>query len=239
MLEFGGEEDGEEDGGGGGVDVLDGGDVAEGEVRGHEGQAEGEDAEEAGEADCDDPVDVADGAAGLFGFGDENGHDDEDVCGEDGCVCRELNEEFMPVLADNTTDPRTEVVHLQAASSNVGAMMTAIWLPIRTCLAPQREAIGVALENVLRIKFFNTRRRGQATLQYTFIIQPNWFLIIGYGRASTRPRGRSLFGGIGWLLRRFSGWMALVRQAWVECDDVEQAEVAHCHGHEKAEVNDR
>ena len=99
-------------------------------------------------------------------------------------VARELHEKLMPIFAYHSANPGTKVVHLQTASADITAVMATIRLPIRTCLAPQRKSVGVALEHVLGIVFLDPRRRRHPTLQYTLMVQSDRFLVIGYRRAS-------------------------------------------------------
>ena len=184
MLELRWKEDGEKVGCGRGVDVLDCGHISKCEVHRHESQSECEETKEAAKTYCHHPVDVAHSAADLLGFGNEDCHHNKHVCRVNRGICRELHKEFMAVLTHHSTDPGTKVVHLQTASANITAVMAAIRLPIRTRLAPQRKSVGVALKHVLGIVFLDARRRRHTTLQYTLMVQPDRFLVVGYGRAS-------------------------------------------------------
>jgi hypothetical protein len=130
MLELWWEEDGEKVGGGRGVDVLDCCHISKCEMRRHESQSECEETKEAAKTYCHHPVDVAHSAADLLGFGNEDRHYDKHVCRIYRGICRELHEKLVPIFAHHSTNPGTEVVHLQTASADVTAMMAAIRLPI-------------------------------------------------------------------------------------------------------------
>lgn len=138
VLEFWWQKDRKKYRGGGSVDIFNRCGVPEDQMRRHESQAECEETEEARQSYHDNPMDITDGAAGLLGLGDEYGHDDKHVRCVDGCICCELDEELVPVLTNHASYPWTEVIHLETASPYVAAMVTSVWLPIRTCLTPQR-----------------------------------------------------------------------------------------------------
>lgn len=114
--------------------------------------AKGEESKEPGEPKSDQPLNLE--VARFLIFRDEVSKHARNVAGQQQAVEVELDEELVAPLANDTTNPRAEVIHLQRAASNILVVVGTLGFPDVAFRAPEWQSLRVTREDDLRPEFF-------------------------------------------------------------------------------------
>lgn len=95
------------------------------------------------------------------------------MCAKEGGISSELNEVLETCLTDDTTDPRTEVVHFSNATIRFSAMVSPVRLEIHALGAPIWTPIKIAYESILPPKVLTIVKFGLGS-RYKALMRRSW-----------------------------------------------------------------